>query len=78
VDKSNPHVRTLLETSEEFRLLFREHEELEGKLAALDSIHYLTPEQELERRQIQKVKLRGRDRMEHLLHLAGRQEGPAA
>jgi uncharacterized protein YdcH (DUF465 family) len=77
MDRNNPHVRSLLDSSEEFRLLFREHEELEGKLAALDSIHYLTPEQELERRQLQKVKLRGRDRMELLIHQAREGSPPA-
>lgn len=68
MDRNDPVIRNLLEGNEEFRNLFQEHETLEGKLAALDSMHYLSPQQEMERRQMQKMKLRGRDRMEEIMH----------
>jgi uncharacterized protein YdcH (DUF465 family) len=71
MDRNNPIIKTLLESSEEFKGLFREHLDLEEKLAALDSIHYLSPEQEIERKRIQKLKLKGRDRMEDLIQQAG-------
>jgi uncharacterized protein YdcH (DUF465 family) len=70
MDKKNPVIKTLLHEDDEFKALYAEHEELEGKLAALDSLHYLSPEQELERRQHQKLKLRGRDRMEEIIQMA--------
>ncbi len=71
MDRNNPVIKTLLDRDAEFKSLFTEHEDLEKRLATLDNIHYLTPDQELERKQIQKMKLRGRDRMEQIIHLAG-------
>ena len=71
MDRNNPVIKALIDRNEEFRALFAEHEDLEQKLAALDSIHYLTPEQEMERKSLQKIKLRGRDRMEQIIHLSG-------
>ena len=75
MDRNDPLVRQLLEEETEFKELYREHEELEQKLARLDSIHYLSPEQEMERRQLQKIKLMGRDRMEIIMRQ--RREGAA-
>jgi hypothetical protein len=67
MDKNDPVIRDLISGNEEFRSLFREHEELEKQLAEIDSHHYLSAEQDLERKRLQKVKLRGRDRMEELI-----------
>jgi uncharacterized protein YdcH (DUF465 family) len=71
MDKNKPAVKELIDKNEEFRTLFQEHEELEAKLADLDKYHYLSPQQDIERKRIQKIKLRGRDRMEELLRQAG-------
>ncbi|OEU61419.1 MAG: DUF465 domain-containing protein [Desulfuromonadales bacterium C00003094] len=49
-----------------FRLLFEEHLLLEKQLSMLDQRPYLTPEEELERKKIQKLKLAGKDEMEHI------------
>lgn len=68
MDSKDPIIRSLLEENEEFRSLFSEHEELENKLAKLDSIHYLTPQQEIERNNIKKIKLRGMDRMQEIIN----------
>ena len=43
--------------------LWRKHAELEARLAELDRIKWLTPEQEFERKRLQKEKLAGKDRM---------------
>ena len=43
--------------------LWREHEELEGQLAELDRNKWLSAEQEVERKRLQKEKLAGKDRM---------------
>ena len=70
MDKNNPAIRSLLEANEEFRKLFQEHETLEKELADFDKYHYLSPQQELERKRIQKIKLKGKDRMEEIIRLA--------
>jgi hypothetical protein len=44
-----------------------EHEEYERKLAELNRCLHLTPEEEVERKRIQKLKLAGRDRIEVIL-----------
>jgi len=44
-----------------------EHEEYERKLAELNRRLHLTPEEEVERKRIQKLKLAGRDRIEVIL-----------
>ncbi|MCD4689237.1 MAG: DUF465 domain-containing protein [Desulfuromonadaceae bacterium] len=49
-----------------FRLLFEEHLLLEKQLATLDQKIHLTPEEELERKKIQKLKLAGKDEMEYI------------
>ncbi|APG27239.1 hypothetical protein A7E78_04925 [Syntrophotalea acetylenivorans] len=49
-----------------FRLLFEEHLLLEKQLTMLDQKPHLTPEEELERKKIQKLKLAGKDEMEHI------------
>ena len=49
-----------------FRLLFEEHLLLEKQLATLDQKPHLNPEEELERKKIQKLKLAGKDEMEHI------------
>jgi uncharacterized protein YdcH (DUF465 family) len=75
MDKNNPAIRSLLEANEEFRRLFREHETLEKELADLDKYHYLSPQQELERKKIQKIKLKGKDRMEEIIRLSRTETG---
>jgi len=61
--KEEAVVKILLESNEEFKKLYNEHLELEKKIAEFDSKHYLTPEEELERKRLQKIKLAGKDRM---------------
>lgn len=48
-------------------MLYTEHVQLERKLEKFNSKPYLTPSEELERKEIQKVKLIGRDKMEDIL-----------
>lgn len=61
--KEEAIIKVLLESNEEFKKLYNEHFELEKKIAEFDSKHYLTPEEELERKRLQKIKLAGKDRM---------------
>lgn len=58
---------TLLEKvqgeNEEFKKLYEEHLDLKNRVEELNKMHFLTPEQELEKKTVQKQKLKGKDRM---------------
>jgi len=71
MDMEDPTVKRLLGGSEPFRKLCAEHVRYEERLAALDRIPYLTPDQELERKTIQKLKLAGKDQMVAFVREAG-------
>ena len=66
-----PVVERLLAENEAFRRLWAQHQGYEQQLAALDRLHHLLPDQELERRTIQKLKLAGKDRMAAIVRQAG-------
>ncbi len=58
---------TLLEKvqgeNEEFKKLYQEHLDLKHRVEELNKMNFLTPEQELEKKTVQKQKLKGKDRM---------------
>jgi uncharacterized protein len=60
-------IQSLMDGDPELRQFYQEHLELERRLAALQHRHYLTPEEELEKKRIQKVKLAGKDRIMEIL-----------
>jgi uncharacterized protein YdcH (DUF465 family) len=47
----------------EFCRLLEEHLQYEAQLASYNDLRFLTGEQELERKRLQKLKLQGKDRM---------------
>ena len=51
----------------EFSHLWKEHLGLEEGLEKLNKLRFPSPEEELERKRIQKLKLRGKDRMIEIL-----------
>ena len=51
----------------EFRRLMEEHLHYEQRLAEFNKLRYLTSEQEVEKKRIQKLKLMGKDRMAEIL-----------
>lgn len=53
---------------EELRALYQEHAELKHRLESFRSKLYLTAEEELEKKRIQKLKLASKDRMMEILH----------
>lgn len=65
--KENEIVEFLKKENEEFRKLNEEHKNLDGLLSEIDSKRYLTPEEEIERKRIQKQKLLRKDRMAELV-----------
>jgi uncharacterized protein YdcH (DUF465 family) len=65
--KDEELIKSLLSHDAELKRCYEQHLELEQRLSELNRRPYLTPEQELEKKQIQKVKLSGKDRMMEIL-----------
>ena len=60
-------IQQLVSSDPELKQLWDAHKDLQGKLATFTSRLYLTPEEEIEKKKLQKKKLAGRDRMEGIL-----------
>jgi len=58
---------SLLDKDPELRKYYEEHQELEKKLSAFQHKHLLAPEEEVEMKRIQKLKLIGKDKIMELL-----------
>jgi len=65
--KDTEIAEVLKEQNEEYRKLYEEHKRLEHILAEMDKNKYLTPEEEIERKKIQKQKLLKKDSMSALV-----------
>lgn len=67
-----PVVQTLRRENPDFQRWEEEHNKLEQTLAGFDSHPYLTPEEEVERKRIQKMKLATKDKMMDMIrHFKG-------
>jgi uncharacterized protein YdcH (DUF465 family) len=60
-------IRQHLTHDEELRALYTEHQALKQKLEVFRNKHYLTNEEEIEEKRIQKLKLASKDRMMEIL-----------
>lgn len=60
-------IEELSPQNEELASLWREHLGIEKTLAELDKRLYLSGEEQMERKRLQKLKLAGRDRIEAIL-----------
>lgn len=60
-------IQKLISRDGELRRLWKEHEALEDELSRLAGQRFLTPEEEVRRRELQKRKLAGRDRIQSIL-----------
>ena len=60
-------IRSLIDRDEELKRYYEEHLHLERQLETLQHKHYLTPEEDLEKKRIQKMKLAGKDRIMEIL-----------
>jgi len=60
-------VETLVNENPRFRKLYEEHLIFEKELGKLDERPHLSPEEVIERKKVQKLKLAGRDEMESIL-----------
>jgi len=65
--KEHEIVELLKKENDEFRKLSEEHRSLDTVLAEIDSKRYLTQEEEIERKKIQKQKLMKKDQMAALV-----------
>jgi uncharacterized protein len=63
----NTLIEHLKQTNPEFRRLMEEHLRYEQQLEEFKQLRYLTSEQEIEKKRVQKTKLRGKDRMAEIL-----------
>jgi uncharacterized protein YdcH (DUF465 family) len=63
----NALIEHLKETNPEFRQLMEEHLQYERQLDEFNKLRFLTSEQEVEKKRVQKIKLRGKDRMAEIL-----------
>jgi uncharacterized protein YdcH (DUF465 family) len=60
-------VKTLTKVNEAFRKLGEEHRSLDEKLSELQGRMYLTPDEEMEKKRMQKLKLLKKDQMAELV-----------
>lgn len=61
--KEEEIVEILKKDDENFRRLYQEHRELDNQLSELDKKHYLSAEEEIERKRMAKEKLYKKDKM---------------
>ena len=65
--KDEELIRTLLEREPELRRYYEEHVDLERQLAGFQQKAYLTPDEEVEKKRLQKLKLAGKDKIMDIL-----------
>jgi uncharacterized protein len=65
--KDEELIQSLLSQDAELKRYYEEHLELERQLAEFNRKLYLTPEQEVEKKALQKKKLSGKDRIMEIL-----------
>ena len=70
--KEEELIQSLLPHDADLKRYYEEHVALERQLAELNRKPYLTPEQELEKKQIQKRKLNGKD---HIMQILDKHRG---
>ena len=60
-------LQNLTETNPRFRMLYEEHNLFEKQLLEYDKKGYLSPQEELEKNKVKKMKLVGKDEMEKII-----------
>lgn len=66
-NKEEQVIVSLLDKDPELKKYYEEHQELEKKLAELQHKHYLSTDEEVEMKRIQKLKLVGKDKIMEIL-----------
>ena len=67
-------IASLLDRDAELKKYYEEHQELERKLSEIQHKHHLSPDEELEKKRLQKLKLVGKDKIMEILE-KHRQDG---
>ncbi|MDA3901824.1 MAG: DUF465 domain-containing protein [Desulfuromusa sp.] len=67
MDVDQTLLQNLTETNPRFRMLYEEHNLFEKQLSEYDKKGLLSPEEELEKNKVKKMKLVGKDEMEKIL-----------
>lgn len=65
--KDEELIQTLLDGEPDLRRYYDEHVDLERRLNVFHQKAYLTPDEEVERKRLQKLKLAGKDRIMEIL-----------
>lgn len=65
--KDEELIAALIDREPELRRYWEEHGELERRLGVLQGKLYLSPEEELEKKRLQKLKLAGKDKIMEIL-----------
>ena len=65
--KDEELIQSLLEREPELRRYYEEHLDLERRLGSFQQKLYLTPDEELEKKRLQKLKLAGKDKIMQIL-----------
>ena len=60
-------IASLLDKDPELKKYYEEHQELEKKLAEFQHKHHLSPDEEVEKKKLQKLKLVGKDKIMEIL-----------
>jgi uncharacterized protein len=60
-------IASLVDKDPELKRYYEEHQELERKLAEFQHKHHLSPDEELEKKRLQKLKLLGKDKIMEIL-----------
>ncbi len=66
-EKDQTLVQELFDRNPRFRLLYEEHRLLEKELTQFEDRPFLSSEEEMEKKNIQKLKLAGKDEMERII-----------
>ena len=61
-------LQNLIENNPRFRMLYEEHVLFEKQLTEYEKKPYLSPQEELEKNKVKKMKLVGKDEMERILN----------
>jgi hypothetical protein len=67
MDISQEDITQLAAENPHFRMLYEQHQVYEKQLKNYDDSNYLSAEDEVERKKIQKLKLAGKDEMNQIL-----------
>ena len=66
-EREEAAIASLLDQDEELRKYYEEHLELENKLRSYNEKAYLSAEEEVEKKRLQKLKLIGKDKIMEIL-----------